>query len=63
MERKFEDMPSVLTVEEVSQVLRIGRSSAYALVRSGQIRAVKMGRVYRVPKAAIEDYLRAGCST
>lgn len=61
MNHKFEDLPHVMTVEEVSKILRIGRSNAYALVRSGPIRAVKVGRIYRVPKAAVEDYLRAGC--
>lgn len=59
MDYKFEDLPHVMTVEEVSKVLRIGRSNTYALVRSGQIRSVRVGRIYRVPKSAVEDYLKA----
>ena len=38
-----------LTVEEAAELLRIGRGSAYELVRSGRLRAIKIGR--RIPVA------------
>ena len=48
---------SVLTVRDLSEYLRIGRDSAYALVRSGQIRSVRIGRQIRIPRAAVDAYL------
>lgn len=47
----------VFTVEDLTRILGIGKNSAYDLVRSGTIRSVKVGRVYRIPKAALEEYL------
>ncbi len=38
-------------------VLGIGRNTAYELVRSGQIRSVRIGRQIRVPKEAVINYL------
>jgi excisionase family DNA binding protein len=53
----FADLPVVLTVEETAELLRIGRSAAYAAVRSGDIPCVKVGRCIRVPKHRLEQLL------
>lgn len=46
----------LLTVEEAAEQLGIGRTKTYALVKAGEIETVQIGRLRRVPKAAIEDY-------
>lgn len=46
----------LLTVEEAAQQLGIGRTKTYALVRSGELESVQIGRLRRVPKTAIDDY-------
>ena len=38
------DEPLVLTVDEVAELLRISRGSAYEAVRTGQIPSVRIGR-------------------
>ena len=48
----------VLTVAEVADQLRIGRAAAYALVHSGQLRAVQINRRFLVPKAALMEFLQ-----
>ncbi len=53
------DLPLVLTVEEAARVLRIGRSSAYEAARTGELPTVRIGRILRVPRSAIEEMLRA----
>ena len=53
----LEALPVVLTVEEVAEVLRIGRTSAYEAVRRGEIPTVKIGRRVIVPRAALERLL------
>ena len=60
METKFrslDDLPLVLRVEDLIPVLDIGRNTAYDLVRSGQIRSIRVGRQIRVPKDAVREYL------
>lgn len=48
---------TVIRVDELAKILSIGRNTAYDLVRSGKIRSVKIGRIYRIPLTAVEDYL------
>lgn len=47
----------VFTVEDLTRILGIGKSSAYELVRSGTIRNLRVGKKYLIPKAAVEEYL------
>lgn len=47
----------VLTVEEAAKRLRIGRTTMYALIRTGQIRSVPIGRLRRIPVSALHDYV------
>lgn len=54
---RFEDLPLVLRVEDLMPLLSIGRNTAYALVRSGQIRSFRIGRCYRIPKDSVTEYL------
>ena len=55
--RSLDDLPLVLRVEDLMSVLKVGRNAAYELVRSGQIRSVRIGRQIRIPKDAIREYL------
>ena len=55
--RSLDDLPLVLRVEDLMPVLDIGRNTAYELVRSGQIRSIRVGRQIRVLKDAIREYL------
>jgi excisionase family DNA binding protein len=50
-------MEKLLTVEEVAQILRIGRTRAWGLVMSGEIASVKIGRSRRVEPQAVEEYV------
>lgn len=45
------------SIEDLMVILNIGRNSAYELVRSGKIRSVKIGRIYRILKTAVKEYL------
>lgn len=51
------DLPLVLSVPELAKVLGIGRNAAYALVNSGQIRCVHIGKNIRIPQSALLDFL------
>ena len=53
----YSDLPLALRVEELMPVLGIGRNTAYELVRSGQIRSIRVGRQLRIPKEALLEFL------
>ena len=55
--RSMEELPMVLTVEDLLPILGIGRNTAYELVRCGQIRSVRAGKKIRIPKEAIAEFL------
>ena len=57
MLRKIEEYNDVLTVENVKEILQIGRKSAYRLIEENKIRHFRIGTVIRVPKQCVIDYL------
>lgn len=48
----------LLTPEEAAQVLRLGRTTIYALMKAGDLRAVHIGRSCRISRAELERYVR-----
>ena len=53
MEVNYENMPPLLTVDEMRKVLRIGRNAAYQMVKEGSIQTIRIGRSIRVPRKAL----------
>ncbi|MFD8676307.1 excisionase family DNA-binding protein [Streptomyces seoulensis] len=47
----------LLTVEEAARRLRIGRTTCYGLIRSGELESVPVGRLRRVPADAVPEYV------
>jgi excisionase family DNA binding protein len=54
------EVPAVLTVIELARHLRIGRNQAYDLVRGGQVRSLRIGNRWRIPREAVQTYLSEG---
>ena len=53
----FEKLPLTLRVKDLVPLLQVSHNIAYALVRSGQIRSIRIGRTYRIPRDAVIEYL------
>ena len=49
----YDDLPLTLSVRELMPILSVGRNTAYELIRSGQIRSVRIGRRICIPKAEV----------
>lgn len=47
-----------LDVEEAMKLLGIGRTALYDLIKSGQLRTFKIGRLRKVRASAIDDFMR-----
>ena len=39
-----------LTVDEVCELLKIGHNAAYRMLNTGELKAIRNGRVWRIPK-------------
>lgn len=51
----YEQLPLFLTIEELAGALKIGRSTAYNLVRSEKIQSYRAGTQYRIPKESLRN--------
>lgn len=51
------ELPAITSVPQLAAFLDIGRNTAYELVRSGQIQALRIGRKIRIPRHAVLQYL------
>ena len=48
----------VMTVEEVSDYLRLGKSNVYKLAQEGELPGRKVGGTWRFSRAGLEEWLR-----
>src|SRR6188472_2692845 len=47
-----------LTIAEVASVMRVSKMTVYRLVHGGELPAVRVGRSFRVPEQAVNEYLQ-----
>lgn len=51
-------MPDVVGVGHLCEMLGIGKKTAYALLKNGSIPYRKIGRVYKIRKSAVKQFIR-----
>lgn len=70
LEKKIEQISTVpaevvtteqkaFTIKEMMELLQIGKSKAYELLQTGEVRSFKVGWEYRIPKKALDDYMNS----
>ena len=50
----------VYTTEEALEVLKVTTRTLYRYIKAGQIKAVRLGREYRITEDALRDFLEHG---
>jgi excisionase family DNA binding protein len=60
MAEKTESGIPILLVcpEDAARVLGLGRTKVYELMRSGELRSVKLGGLRRIPVAALAEFVK-----
>lgn len=48
----------LITIEELCEILAIGKNTAYQLLQNKEIKAFRIGRIWKISKAAVIDYIR-----
>ena len=61
MEKVFESYSDIVSVDDIMCMLGIGKSSVYSLLKSNQIKHVRVGRKYIIPKQAVIDFINGVC--
>ena len=58
----FEEYPDVVAVNDLCRMLGgISRKLAYRLLTTQEIKSVRIGRTYKIPKACVIEYLTRAC--
>lgn len=52
----------LLTVEAAADRLAVSRTTMFALLKSGAIESVQLGRLRRIPATAIDEYIERASS-
>ncbi|WP_288185210.1 helix-turn-helix domain-containing protein [uncultured Sporomusa sp.] len=53
----YEQYSDIVTVDEFCEMLSIGKNAAYQLLSSGQVKAFRYNRVWKIPKQAVVEYV------
>jgi excisionase family DNA binding protein len=52
-----EDLEELLLPAEVARILRVTTRTVERYCKQGKLRAVKVGRLWRIPKSSLEEFL------
>ena len=53
----FNEYEELITIDELQTILSIGKNTAYDLLRTQKIKAFRIGRVWKIPKKSVEEYI------
>jgi len=53
----FEQYEDMVTIDDVCQMLNIGKNSAYRLLKEGKLHAFKIGRIWKISKFSVMEYV------
>lgn len=55
MLNKYKD---ILSVKDLCEILDIGKNTAYRLLKNGDIKSIRIGNKYKIPKRYLLEYLK-----
>ena len=53
----FDYYETLITPEDAADMLGCGMNSIYKLLNSGKIKAMRIGRHWKIPKRAVQEYI------
>lgn len=59
-ERREEDAPEVMTIDEVAALLRVDAGTVAGLIQDGRLPAVKVGEDWRISKTNVTAFINTG---
>ena len=52
----------LITVDELCDMLMIGKNMAYRLLNSGEIASFKISREWKIPRTSVYEYIQRQCA-
>ena len=53
----FEHTDEILNIEQFCELLDVGKSTGYNLLKSGKIKGFKIGKKWKIPTKSIEEFI------
>ena len=53
----YNETTDLITIEDMCNILLIGRNSAYRLLKSKKIKAFRIGKVWKIPMSPIDEFI------
>ena len=54
----IDTLPELMTVRELQEALKVSRSTIHRAIKSGKLKAFKVGRNVRVEKTEVKEWLQ-----
>ncbi len=54
----LERVPDILTFKECKNLLKVGKNTLLELLHNGDIEAFRIGNRWKIPKAAVIEYIK-----
>ena len=51
----------LITIEELCEVLAVGKNTAYKLLNNGEIPAFRIGRTWKIPRQSVTPLIQKRC--
>ena len=58
-ESVFSEYNDVVSVDDIMQMLKIGKNAVYNLLKSNEIKCFRIGKCYKVPKTSVIAYINS----
>jgi len=53
----FKDYPDVLNIKQLCLALGVGKNTAYQLIKNGDLKSIRIGKVHKIPKIWLIEYV------
>lgn len=53
----MKELLQAYTVEQVAEMLHVGRDKVYYLIRTGQLRSIKIGKLRRITEQHLAEFI------
>ena len=60
--KNLSDYPDLLTVQEVCEILRVGRRTVYKYINDSKLQSRIIAGKYRIPKESINNFISEICN-
>ena len=54
----LEQYNEIITIDELCEILMIGKNLAYRLLSENKIKAFRIGKKWRITKSSVENFLK-----